>query len=386
MGRFGGYLISDSLDYCCMDIAVPFFSADAANLELDPLISISRVVRRGRYVLAEEVDAFEHSFAAYCGVPHGVGLASGTDALELALRAFGIGPGDTVMLAANAGFYGSVAVSLVGAKAHYVEIDSDTMTLSVDSLEQALRRGKPKAIIVTHLYGQLADIGAIAELAREHGVAVVEDCAQAHGAMSGGQRAGSFGDVGCFSFYPTKNLGALGDGGMVTCRNDALARKLRSLRQYGWGSKYHNELEGGRNSRLDEVQAAVLNDKLPLLDVANEKRRIAARFYQSALASVPLRLPVSTGADYVAHLYVVRTPQRDALHDFLARRGITSEVHYPVPDHLQQVTVRQRRERDSLARTEDACSSVLSLPCFVGITPDQQQAVVSAVREFFSAP
>lgn len=233
-----------------MTSSIPLFSAQAANAGLDLLAPVSRVIDSYWYVLGNEVKEFEREFAAYCGVSICCSVANGTDALELGLRALGIEAGDKVMLAANAGFYGSTAVHLIGAVPIYVDVDPGHLTLSIDSLRFALKTELPKAIIVTHLFGQLADIEAITVLAAEVGVPVIEDCAQAHGATRGGKRAGSYGTIGCFSFYPTKNLGALGDGGAVITSNDSIAARLNQLRQYGWGAKYRVDLKGGRNSRL----------------------------------------------------------------------------------------------------------------------------------------
>lgn len=370
-----------------MKSRVAFFSAQLVNQSINSHAAIARVLDRYWYVMGDEVRNFETAFAAYCGVSHCIGVANGTDALELALRAVGVARGDSVVLAANAGYYGSAAVRLIGATPIYVDVDSLSLTLCPRSLAMALvgRETKPRAIIATHLYGQLSEIESIAMLARAHGVSLIEDCAQSHGASRNAKRAGSFGDIGCFSFYPTKNLGALGDGGAVVCSDEDLANRIRSLRQYGWGKKYHNELPFGRNSRLDEIQAAVLNDKLPLLESANAARRAVARYYNNAFAELPLQLPVSTEADFVAHLYVVRTPRREALREFLNTQGIACEVHFPVPDHLQTAYAVDP-ETGRLSVTEAACASVISLPCYPGMPASDQERVALAVADFFLTP
>jgi dTDP-3-amino-2,3,6-trideoxy-4-keto-D-glucose/dTDP-3-amino-3,4,6-trideoxy-alpha-D-glucose/dTDP-2,6-dideoxy-D-kanosamine transaminase len=376
-----------------MNDRIPFFSAKAIHEGFDAQAAIGRVLASHWYVMGEEVKAFESSFAAYCGVKHCVSLANGTDALELALRAVGVGPGKSVMLVANAGFYGSTALHLVGGQPVYVEVDADTLTMCPKALATALAAApeKPQAIIATHLYGQLAAIEDIAALARQHGIALVEDCAQSHGARrvgspghDGDQLAGSFGDIAAYSFYPTKNLGALGDGGAVVCNDDALAACVRSLRQYGWSGKYRNDLPLGRNSRLDEIQAAILRDKLPLLDAANAQRQATALYYHAHLAGLPLKLPASTGADFVAHLYVMRTPQRDALKAFLDAQGITTDVHYPIADHRQKAYA-QLHTAVSLPVTEAACETAITLPCYPGMPAQDQQRVVRAVQSFFSS-
>lgn len=368
-----------------MSDPVPFFSAQAVNKDVDVQASVARVIGRNHYVLGVEVASFEKNFAAYCGVPHCIGVGNGTDALELSLRALGVGPGDEVALAPNAGFYGSTAVRLVGAVPTYVDVDAQTLALCPGALEAQLNLRRPAAIIVTHLYGQLAAVEEIAEVAARHAVPLIEDVAQAHGARRNGRTAGSFGALGCFSFYPTKNLGALGDGGAVVCADGDLAGRVRSLRQYGWGRKYHNELSLGRNSRLDELQAAVLNDKLPHLDHANEARRAIARCYRDAFSGLPLILPASLGADHVVHLYVVRSTRRDDLRGFLSDQGIAADIHFPVPDHRQAVQSAQYAGV-SLPQAESACETVLSLPCYPGMPPEHVARVTTAVRGFFLRP
>lgn len=254
--------------------------------------------------------------------------------------------------------------------------------LSPSALAQVLSTKPVKAVIATHLYGQLADMAAITDLCRAAGVALIEDCAQAHGARRAGRLAGAWGDVACFSFYPTKNLGALGDGGAVVTDNAELANRVRALRQYGWGNKYEVVCDGGRNSRLDELQAAVLSAKLPLLDTVNAQRRAIGARYSAALADLPLRAHPVFGDDHVAHLYVVRSAQRQQLRDHLDARGIASDVHYPIADHRQPVHLGAYAG-EHLPVTEAACQQALTLPCFPGMTDAQVEQVIFAVREFF---
>jgi len=359
---------------------IPLFSAARANEGVDLLAALKRVVERNWFVLGEEVTSFEREFAAYVGAAECISVANGTDALEIALRALGIGPGKRVALAANAGFYGSTAVRLLGAEPVYTEIDDATLTMSAQGLQQALAAGVD-AVIVTHLYGQLADIEQLCRLAQDARVPLIEDCAQSHGALRGGRMAGSFGDVACFSFYPTKNLGAIGDGGAIVTSNAELNALMRRLRQYGWSQKYHVSEAGGRNSRLDELQAAVLRAKLPLLNDENAKRRDIARQYNAAFAGLPLRLPASVGADYVAHLYVVRVAQRERFTAAMREAGVGTDIHYPVPDHLQQA--HSVPQQAPLPLTEAACTQVVSLPCFPGLSPEEVQRVIAAVRSYF---
>lgn len=359
---------------------IPLFSAEAAAFGLDLPRIVGEVIASQRYVLGAQVEAFEAAFAAYVGVRHAVSVANGTDALELGLRGLAVGAGDRVITVANAGFYASTAIRVVGATPVYVDVDERTLNLSPTALAAALSSAAVRAVIVTHLYGQLADMDAIARLCAEAGVPLIEDCAQAHGARMGERQAGSWGVVACFSFYPTKNLGALGDGGALVTDDGDLAQRLRRLRQYGWQEKYRVVSAGGRNSRLDEMQAAVLAAKLPHLDRANAERRAIASRYNQALADLPLRLPASVGDDYVAHLYVLRSTRREALRAFLGDAGIATDVHYPLPDHWQPVL--GERAVMFLPVTEAACAQVLSLPCFPGLSEPQIDRVVGAVRQF----
>lgn len=360
---------------------IPLFSSSLANAGFDFTTPISRVLDRSWFVLGEEVKGFENEFAQYCGVDHCVGLANGSDALELALRALGIKAGDTVATVANAGFYSSFAIHAVGATPLYVDVDPQTLTLSPASLAHAMAQ-TPSAVIVTHLYGQLADMDSILEVANAHGVPVIEDCAQSHGARRQGKVAGSWGVMGCFSFYPTKNLGALGDGGAVVSNDAQLAERVRQLRQYGWSKKYHVTLQGGRNSRLDELQAAVLRIKLPQLDHCNAQRRAIATRYNQAFSGLPVKLPASLGDDYVAHLYVMRTIDRKEFSAYLSEAGVGNDVHYPVPDYQQPVY--NGNAGLHLPVTDEACRTAISLPCFPGMTSAQVDEVIAAVQGFFA--
>lgn len=362
--------------------AVPFFSATGAAFGVDLAACLQRVVASGHYVLGPEVRAFEAAFAHSVGVAQAVGVASGTDALVLALRALGVGAGARVVTVANAGCYASTAIAQVGATPLYLDVDPGRLTLAPRALQVALASGGVDAVIATHLYGRMADMAAIAPLCAAAQVPLIEDCAQAHGAALAGRAAGAWGTLGSFSFYPTKNLGALGDGGAVVTADAALAARLRALRQYGWGERYRVELPGGMNSRLDELQAAVLLTKLPHLAAANAARAAIAARYSAAWADLPLVLPPPAGADNVTHLYVVRTPRRAQLQAFLAHCAIVSAIHYPLPDHRQ--AVHGDVPAPHLPVTEQACAEVLSLPCFPGMEPRQVARVIAAVRAFFT--
>ncbi|MDD2915787.1 MAG: DegT/DnrJ/EryC1/StrS family aminotransferase [Gallionella sp.] len=336
--------------------------------------AIERVLHSGWFVLGPEVKAFEAEFAAYCGAPHCVSLANGTDALELALRALGIGPGKQVLTVANAGMYSSVAILATGAKPVYADILPDTLLMDVADLRRVLDQQPVDAVIVTHLYGLLGDIPEIVRLVRDRGIPLIEDCAQAHGAMLRGQKAGAFGDIGCFSFYPTKNLGALGDGGAIVTGRADLADKVRQLRQYGWSGKYHAEMAGGCNSRLDEIQAALLRVMLPKLDGWNARRREIAARYSAKISHPAVSAPAIHAEESVAHLYVIRSAKRDGLKQHLAEAGIPSDIHYPVPDYLQ-ASCRHLFEAIDKPVTAQACAEVLTLPCF----PEMSNAEVDMI-------
>ncbi len=338
------------------------------------------VLDGGWFVLGPQVERFEHAFAASCGVSHCIGVGNGSDALALALRALGVGPGDAVATVANAGYYASAAILACAATPRYADVEPARLLLDPAELDRVLAQ-RPKALVATHLYGQLADIETIAARCRAAGVALVEDCAQAHGARRGGRVAGAFGDIGCYSFYPTKNLGALGDGGALVTADGALAARLRALRQYGWSGKYQVDLPGGCNSRLDELQAAVLNAELPLLDSRNARRREIGRRYLDGLRH-PAVTPLARGADDdVFHLFVVRCARRDDLRAHLAAHGVQSEVHYPIADHRQHGRTHPGAS-PALPQTERACTEVLSLPCHPALTDAEVDHVVAACNAF----
>lgn len=328
--------------------------------------AIGRVLESGRYILGEEVEAFEREFADWLGVSRAVGVANGTEALQLALHACGVAAGDGVVTVSHTAVATVAAVELAGATPILVDIEPRTFTMDCDSLEDALSRewpARPKAIVPVHLYGHPADMPRIMEIASRHGLRVIEDCSQSHGAAIGGRKAGSWGQAAVFSFYPTKNLGALGDGGMVVTNDSAVADRVRSLREYGWRERYVSA-EPGLNSRLDELQAAVLRIKLRYLDAENEKRRELAAAYSVSMAAAPAVLPGSIApAVHAWHQYVIRSAQRDALRDFLRKEDIGTLIHYPVPVHLQPA-YRDRVLRVGLPRTEQVVHEILSLPMY----------------------
>ncbi|MGH8105067.1 MAG: DegT/DnrJ/EryC1/StrS family aminotransferase [Arenimonas sp.] len=342
------------------------------------------VIESGHFILGTKVAGFEKEFAAYCESSDCIGVANGTDALELALKGMGVEPGQNVIVCANAAMYGTSAVSACDANPVFVDVDLHTATICPDALQALLASTQEPiaAIIVTHLYGQLADMAKICALAERHGIAIIEDCAQAHGARDANNKiAGSFGKAATFSFYPTKNLGAIGDGGAVITSDKTVAERVRKLRQYGWSGKYQNQLAGGRNSRLDEMQAAFLSRLLPRLEQWNARRRDIANAYSSGIQHTDIRTPSIAGSEHVAHLYVINSPRRDALRNHLAARGIGTDIHYPMPDY-RQALFSGRFAGISLPNTEALCSSCLTLPCFPELTDDEVQRVIDACNQF----
>lgn len=347
--------------------------------EIDAAISV--VLNKGRYILGDETRSFEMEFAAYIGVAHAIGVGSGTDALRIALAACGIGSGDEVITVSHTAVATISAIELCGATPVFVDIDPEYYTMDPSALE-AVITPQTKAIIPVHIYGQPADLAPIMEIARRHGLRVIEDCAQAHGATYQGQRVGAWGDIACFSFYPTKNLGALGDGGMVVTDNPTLAERVRLLREYGWAKRYTSEISGW-NSRLDELQSAVLRVKLRYLDADNAKRERLAAIYDEQLARTSLSLPRRRlNATHVRHLYVVRSTRRDKLQLFLEERNIGTLVHYPVPVHLQPAYIHLIHKEVTLKETERAAGSILSLPMYPELTEGEAKSISELIKSF----
>ena len=349
--------------------------------ELDA--AYQRVMDSGWFITGAELDAFEKEFAAYCKVKHVIAVSNGLEALHMILRAYAIGEGDEVIVPANTFIATWLAVSQAGATPVPIEPDTDTCNIHPDLIESRIN-GRTKAIIAVHLYGQMANMPALRKIADQHGLRLIEDAAQAHGATAFGQTAGSAGDAAGFSFYPGKNLGALGDGGAVSTNDDALAEKIRLLRNYGSRVKYRHEV-AGYNARLDEMQAAFLRVKLHYLDRWNAQRREQAAIYTKALSGIPgLILPMTPEwAVPVWHLYVIRTAKRDLLQAWLNEGGIDTQIHYPIPPHLQGA---YRDEgiavAGSLPISEKLHREVLSLPIGAHMTPEQQQAVIGRIMSW----
>jgi dTDP-4-amino-4,6-dideoxygalactose transaminase len=343
-----------------------------------------RVLERGWYILGPEVQEFEREFRDCSGTSEVVSVANGTDALEIGLRSLGVRAGDRVLTTANAGAYSSMAILAAGAVPVFADVDPERLTLSPGALAQALVGGGVQAVVVTHLYGRMAEMPELMRVAKRHGVPVLEDCAQAHGARLAGKPAGSWGHVSAYSFYPTKNLGALGDGGAVATSLPEVARAARELRQYGWSTKYHVGRPGGRNSRLDELQAAYLRVMLPKLEGWNKRRGEIAGVYARELTGTDLMMERLTGKSDVVHLLVCRSNRRDAIRNQLLALGVGCEFHYPIPDHFQPGLAIQDRPR--LAVTEAWCAETFTLPCFPEMTDTEVCRVADALRNAVGAP
>jgi dTDP-4-amino-4,6-dideoxygalactose transaminase len=370
---------------------VPFLdlTRQYKGIEEEILLTTKRVYEKGSFILGEEVSNFENEFARYCGVRYGVGVASGTDALYLALKAAGIGEGDEVITVSNSFIATALAVSFTGARPVFVDIDPGTYTMDPNALESLLRsrkakerRRKIKAILPVHLYGHPAEMDAIIEIAYRNDLLVIEDACQAHGAEYRGKKMGSFGALGCFSFYPTKNLGGYGDGGMVVTDHKKLYERLHLLRCYGEKRKYHHVLKG-INSRLDEIQAAILRVKLKYLDRWNEERRGRAQAYMKMLQPSPVIRPYEMeGARHVYHLFVIRTRGRNSLQTFLTDKGIDTLIHYPIPIHLQKAYRKLEYRRGNLPLTEKCSREILSLPFFLEMMESEMEEVATQIEIF----
>lgn len=345
--------------------------------------AIADVLEGGTYILGQEVAAFERAFAKFCGVEHAVGVGSGTDALILALKALDIGRGDEVITVSHTAVATVAAVLAVGAIPVLVDVDPTFYTLDPSALDAAVSE-RTKAIIAVHLYGQIADLDTIHLVAKRHRIWIVEDCAQAAGAFYRGLRAGAYGDIGCFSFYPTKNLGGIGDGGMVVAADHTIADRVRQLRQYGWDDRRQTR-RPGVNSRLDEIQAAILGVKLPFLDSDNARRRAIAARYDAGLAGLPLTTPAQRpGCEHVYHLYVISCEDREALRSSLAKAGIDSSVHYRSPVHRQagymEATVFPP---GGLPVTERLVDRILTLPLYPELRDSDVETIIQAIKSHF---
>jgi dTDP-4-amino-4,6-dideoxygalactose transaminase len=364
----------------CANPAAQFLSHQA-EIEAAAL----KVMRSNCYILGAEVEALESEFADYIGTQFAIGVANGTDALELAVRAMGIGPGDEVITVSHTAVATVAAIEAAGAVPVLVDVDPDFFTLDPKQLQEVLTP-KTKAVIAVHLYGQPADLEAIDRFCSANVLSLIEDGSQAHGAKWSGRRVGSIGHVGCFSCYPTKNLGAIGDAGLVTTNDEGLAKKVRMLREYGWQRRYISDV-AGRNSRLDELQAAILRVKLRHLDADNAKRGAIAAQYAQGLDRLTVKLPeVRERADAVFHLCVLRSLERQDLISHLNQRSIQTGIHYPMPIHLQPAYKNRIRTARDMSVTEKLAEEVLSLPMYPELSSSDLAQVIEAVNSYRSSP
>lgn len=362
---------------------IPFVSFKPMERELDADLraAFERVYQRSWYIEGEEDAAFEKAFADYCGVEHCIGCGNGLDALMLALKALGVGAGDEVLVPSNTYIATALAVTYTGATPVFVEPDIRTYNIDPMRLEAALTE-RTKAVMPVHLYGQSCDMGPIMAFAKKHGLYVVEDCAQAHGATYNGKKIGTFGDAAGFSFYPGKNLGALGDAGATVTNNKMLADKIRALGNYGSDYKYHHVYQGN-NSRLDELQAAFLSAKLPHLERMNAERRRIADRYLAEVHNEQIVLPyVLPGTEPVWHIFAVRCQKRDELTAYLAEKGISTNKHYPIPIHLQGAYASLHIPQGALPIAEEISATQLSLPMYYGMTDNEVSYVIDALNGF----
>ena len=357
---------------------VPFGSPAPREDAADIAAAIDRVVRSGWYILGPEVRAFEEEFAQACGSAHAIGVGNGTDAITLVLKALGIGPGDEVITTPLSAAFTALAVLMAGARPVFADIDPQRHTLHADAVRAAITP-RTRAILPVHLYGQAADMDALMTVATSHGLAVIEDCAQAHLCTVGGRPVGTVGVAGTFSFYPTKNLGALGDGGAVVTQDAALADRIRRLRNGGQSTRYHHP-DAGLNSRLDELQAAILRARLPRLPEWTRRRQSLAARYRVALADVSVSVPPASDPGHVFHLFVVRSRRRDALQAHLAQAGVETLVHYPIPISRQEALMASHPA--VCPEADRACGELLSLPMHPALSEEAVGIVAGAVASF----
>jgi dTDP-4-amino-4,6-dideoxygalactose transaminase len=344
---------------------------------------VSRVLASGYWINGPEQRGFEAEFANYLGVAHFLGVASGTDAIEIALRALGCTLGSKIVTVANAGAYTTVAARLIGCEVVYCDIDPQTLVMDVKSLSDVLSP-EIDVVVVTHLYGNIAPVKKIKDICDRFGVKIVEDCAQAAGGTLDGRRVGSIGDIGAFSFYPTKNLGGCGDGGGVSTNEFSLADRISKLRQYGWVDKYNIQLPNGKNSRLDEIQAAILRLNLEDLDEGNQRRRAILCNYSQALAQSGIQLVTDSSAQSAAHLAILKFPNttyRDRFRVYMRGKGIATEIHYPILD-VDQVAYRQVRKVPNLPYSRAVVDVIVTIPLFPRMTGEEVSYIMSALEQF----
>lgn len=364
-----------------MNIPLVDLRAQYQPLKTEILEGIAHSLEGMQLFLGENVQALEREFSQYCDAKHGIGVSDGTAALHIILRALEIGAGDEVITVSHTFIATAEAILLTGAKPVFVDIDPDTCLMDVSQVEAKITP-HTKAILPVHLYGQTVDMDPLLEIAARHGLRVIEDACQAHGAEYKGRRAGSLGDAAAFSFYFSKNLGAYGEGGFITTQDDEIARRVRMIRDHGSGQRYHHDILGF-NARLDELQAVVLRAKLPHLDDWNDLRRSHAHSYCQLLQELPVKVPVERpGNLHVFHLFVLRTPQRDAMLDSIRKNGVGAGIHYPVPIHLQKSMSHLGYAPGSLPVTERVVGEIISLPMYADLTQDMLEYVATTIQQY----
>jgi dTDP-3-amino-3,4,6-trideoxy-alpha-D-glucose transaminase len=364
---------------------IPLTLMDHADPQLfaELMATVEGIARKGAFTGGDAVERFEADYASWCETAHAVGVSSGTEALALTFRALEIGPGDEIVVPANSFIATAEAVTLVGARPRFADVDPGTQLVDADTLQSVLTPAT-RCVVPVHLYGRTVEMAPIMDLARSRGLLVVEDTAQAHGARYRGRRVGTIGDAGTFSFYPAKNLGAWGDAGAVVTSNEDLAERVRLLRSHGESPRYHHRVPG-TTGRLDAIQAAILSVKLSRLEERNQARRLVAERLHEVLAendAILAPAPVGPGCDHVYHQFVARTAQRDAARSFLADRGIASAIHYPIPIHHSQAYASLREEPDVAPCASVLAGEILSLPMFPTMTAEQVQRIGEALREY----
>jgi len=364
-----------------MMISVPLFDLNGVT-DKKKLFELSKqVIESDAHILGDNVKLFEKNFANYIGAKYCSGVANGTDALTIALRSLDVDSNSTVACVANAGFYSSTAINQIGANVVYIDIDRSSMLIDINDLVQNLKNNKIDVLIVTHLYGQVAPMNEIIELSKQYKFKILEDCAQSHGSKFEGKKTGSFGDVAAFSFYPTKNLGAVGDAGAILTSSEEIAYKVNSLRQYGWSEKYNVINKFGINSRLDEIQASFLNYKLQFLESWNQERLTIAKTYINNFANLPIKISdeVLKG---VCHLFVVQVEDRKEFMEFLKNNGVQTAIHYPIPDHKQTINTN-KFSKISLKVTEDIVNNIVTLPLYPGMGEEKVDHTIQTIRKFY---
>lgn len=362
---------------------IPFLDLKRQYASIKPEIdaAIKAVVEAQQFVMGPRTEQFEKEFAQYCGTRHAIGVNSGTSALHIALLAIGAGPGDEVITCPNSFFATAEAITAAGAKPVFADVNPESLCMDADELQKKIT-GKTKAVIPVHLYGQCADMGPIAEIAEEKGIRVIEDACQAHGAEYKGKKAGSFGTISCFSFYPGKNLGAYGEGGMCVTNDSGIDEKLRLLRSHGENPKHRHRIPGF-NFRLEELQSAVLTVKLKHLDGWNDKRRKNAALYNKALSGANAKLPKEMEyGKHIYHVYAIRSARRNELAERLKQKGIATGIHYPTPIHLQEAYASLGCKPGSVPNCEKAAGELLSLPMFPELTAEEIEYVSNAINDF----